>query len=119
MLWLEVLPVVVRARELREERRILMGDGAVKSAAVEASGDSAAGEKEVPKGTEAATSFGVKLALGVAGFSWWMLLMTAAYFHTWFEKFTGLLVAFTGIYVVYFLPRGVPAYRAIVGMPGV
>ena len=95
-----------------------MVDGAIKTAAAEGQVEPIAGEKDAPKGTEAATSFGVKLALGVAGFSWWMLLMTAAYFHTWFEKFTGLLVAFIGIYVVYFLPRGVPAYRAIIGMPG-
>ena len=50
---------------------------------------------------------------------WWMLLMTAAYFHTWFEKFTGLLVALGALWVVYFLPRGLPAMRAAVGMPGV
>lgn len=119
MLWLEVLPVVVREPELREARTILMPDGAVKAVVVEARTEPVADGKDAPKGTEAATSFGVRLALGVVGLSWWMLLMTAAYFHTWFEKFTGLLVAFTGIYVVYFLPRGIPAYRAVVGMPGV
>jgi hypothetical protein len=48
-----------------------------------------------------------------------MLLMTAAFFHTWVEKFTGLMVAFAGLWVVYFLPRGVPAVRAVLGMPGV
>ena len=119
MLWLEVLPVVLRVPDLREARKILMSDGAVKTAAVESQVGPDVDKQDVPKGTEVATSFGVKLALGVSGFSWWMLLMTAAYFHTWFEKFTGLLVAFVAIYVIYFLPRGVPAYRAIVGMPGV
>ncbi|KAI9708005.1 MAG: hypothetical protein M1820_004424 [Bogoriella megaspora] len=119
MLWLEVLPAVLKEPALREKRPIMMADGVVKSAAAETEVEPASGEKDAPRGTEAATSFGVKLALGVAGFSWWMLLMTAAFFHTWFEKFTGLLVAFTGIYMVYFLPRALPAYRAIVGLPGV
>jgi len=45
--------------------------------------------------------------------------MTAAYFHTWFEKFTGLIVALSGIFVVYFLPRILPTVRSITGMPGV
>lgn len=30
--------------------------------------------------------WGWGVVLGVVGMSWWMLLMTAAYFHTWFEK---------------------------------
>ncbi|TKX27585.1 putative FIT family protein scs3 [Elsinoe australis] len=61
---------------------------------------------------------GTKIALGIAGLKAWMLLMTAAYFHTWFEKFTGLLVAMTALWIVYFLPRGVPAVRQILGAPG-
>ncbi|KAI9659073.1 MAG: hypothetical protein M1821_002033 [Bathelium mastoideum] len=122
MLWLEVLPVVLRwAPGLREGRVVVKTDGTVVTVAAHSREEARTGlnGQDAPKGTEAATSFGVKLALGVAGFSWWMLLMTAAYFHTWFEKFTGLLVAFTGIYLVYFLPRAVPVYRAIIGMPGV
>jgi hypothetical protein len=51
--------------------------------------------------------------------NWWMLLMTAAYFHTWFEKFTGLFVASTALYAIYFLPRAVPLVRQAIGMPGV
>lgn len=35
------------------------------------------------------------------------------------HQFTGLLVAFIGIFVVYFLPRIVPAFRTVVGMPGI
>lgn len=62
---------------------------------------------------------GVGGAVIVAGLSWWMLLMTAAYFHTWVEKFAGLLVAFIGVVVVYFLPRATPALRDLIGMPGV
>jgi len=114
MLWLEILPAVLVAGGLREDRRIVMADGAVKSAAVETK-DRKDGNMEVPK----ELGLGVKVALGVAGLSWWMLLMTAAYFHTWFEKFTGLVVAFVALYFVYFLPRAIPAIRQVVGMPGV
>lgn len=113
MLWLELLPAVLRMEGLREARRVLMPDGLVRSAAVES--DERAGNMEVPK----ELGLGVKAALGVAGLSWWMLLMTAAYFHTWFEKLTGLLVAFGALYVIYFLPRAIPAMRRILGMPGV
>ena len=115
LLWFEILPALTRAEGLRDGRRIMLRDGKVASVAVEA-------EREVhgTKGTqEQVTKAGVKVALGVAALMWWMLLMTAAFFHTWFEKFTGLLVAFSALWVVYFLPRGVPALRVILGMPGV
>ena len=114
MLWLEILPAVLVASGLREDRRIRMPDGAVKSAAVETE-DGRSDGVEVPR----ELGVGVKAAVGVAGLSWWMLLMTASYFHTWFEKFTGLVVAFTALYTVYFLPRAIPALRQVVGMPGV
>lgn len=58
-------------------------------------------------------------ALGVAGLSWWMLLMTAAFFHEWVEKVSACLLAFAGLWAVYFLPRALPAFRSVVGMPGV
>lgn len=128
----EVLHVVLRSARTKEERTILMSDGAVKSAEVEA---------QIPSGDTLGSSgqwdLGVKVVLGVAGLSLWMLLMTAAYFHTWFEKvltlflpsrmtitnsneqLTGLLVAFSGIFVVYFLPRAVPAWRSVIGLPGI
>lgn len=92
-----------------------MADGAVKSAAVETRDSE--GNMPVPDVKD--LGLGVKVALGVAGMSWWMLLMTAAYFHTWFEKFTGLVVAFLAVYGVYFAPRGLPALRQLVGTPGV
>ncbi|KAI9806236.1 MAG: hypothetical protein M1825_006351 [Sarcosagium campestre] len=60
---------------------------------------------------------GLKVVLGVTALSWWMLLMTAAYFHTWLEKLTGLVVALVGVFVVYYLPRGVPSLRAVIGAP--
>lgn len=114
MLWLELLPAVLKMEGLREARRILTTDGLIRSASVE---DESGSERT--KQTSETLGFGIKAALFVAGLSWWMLLMTAAYFHTWFEKFTGLLVAFSTLYVVYFLPRAAPALRQVVGLPGV
>ncbi|MCJ1351488.1 MAG: hypothetical protein MMC33_001472 [Icmadophila ericetorum] len=109
-LWLEILPVL---RIFREERFIRSQNGEVKSV-----------ETEIPamssnKEEERESANGISVSLAVGGLSWWMLLMTAAYFHTWFEKFTGLLVAFTGIALVYFLPREIPAIREYLGVPGV
>jgi len=115
MLWLEFLPAVLRMEGLREARRILTDGGLVRSAAVETQDEPRGENMAVPEHV----GIGVRASLFVAGLSWWMLLMTAAYFHTWFEKFTGLLVAFTAIYAVYFLPRAVPAVRKVIGMPGV
>lgn len=117
MLWMELLPVVVRWTGLREARRIVK-DGLVRSASAETAATDGQGSKgniEVPK----RLGVGVKVALAVAAMNWWMLLMTAAYFHTWFEKFTGLVVAATALYAIYFLPRAVPLIRQSIGMPGV
>lgn len=107
----ETVHVLRRAAMGNEERTITMSDGAVKSAEVEA---------EVTSGqvANAPWTLSVKIALSVAGMSVFMLAMTAIYFHTWFEKLSGLLVAFLGIFVVYFLPRGVQPLRAVVGLPG-
>jgi hypothetical protein len=113
MLWLELLPAVLRMEGLRERRRIRTADGLVRNVALEIEREATAMGIREEKG------LGIKVALTVAGLSWWMLLMTAAYFHTWFEKVTGLLVAFGAIYAVYFLPRGVPAIRPLFGLPGV
>ncbi|KAI1184007.1 inositol phospholipid synthesis and fat-storage-inducing TM-domain-containing protein [Nemania serpens] len=111
----EVAWVVIRAglniTGHRDDRAVVMGDGAVKGAGVESERAAAAHERD--------PGVGGKFALGVVGVSLWMLLMTAVYFHTWFEKLTGLLVATMGLYVVYVLPRWTPAWRAIVGLPGV
>ncbi|KAJ3576852.1 hypothetical protein NPX13_g3569 [Xylaria arbuscula] len=88
-----------------------MGDGAFKGARVEAEHSVESHERHL--------GVGGKFALGVVGLSLWMLLMTATYFHTWFEKLTGLLVASMAVYTVYILPRWVPAVRAFVGLPGI
>lgn len=110
LLWFETLPALTRVEGLRDGRRIKLEDGKVASVGVEKDPE---GEKYEP------TRRGVPVPITIAAFMWWMLLMTAAFFHTWFEKFTGLLVAFAGLWTVYFLPRGVPQVRAVLGMPGV
>lgn len=70
---------------LRDDRSVLMHDGAVKSAAVEAERLTAVAEHRVLSAWEA-LGLGGKVAGSVVVLSWWMLLMTAIYFHTWFEK---------------------------------
>ncbi|GAM90222.1 hypothetical protein ANO11243_082640 [Dothideomycetidae sp. 11243] len=62
-------------------------------------------------------SLGVRAALAVSALSGWMLLMTAAYFHTWAEKFTGLAVALSALWTIYVLPRRVEALRGVIGTP--
>ncbi|KAL4937222.1 hypothetical protein BDV06DRAFT_216046 [Aspergillus oleicola] len=61
----------------------------------------------------------LRFVSGIVGLGWWMLLMTAIWFHTWLEKANGLLIALAAIYTIYFLPRRVPAWRDVVGSPGV
>ncbi|KAI0118702.1 inositol phospholipid synthesis and fat-storage-inducing TM-domain-containing protein [Nemania sp. FL0031] len=111
----EVVWVVVRAglkiTGTGDDRAVVMADGAVKGAGVESGRTAAPHERHL--------GLGGRFALGVVGLSLWMLLMTAVYFHTWFEKLTGLLVASVGVYAVYILPRWVPALRGIVGLPGI
>ena len=64
----------------REERSVVMGDGAVKGAQVEIKD---AGTDMTP---DRGLGYGGKFAVAVMGLNLWMLLMTAIYFHTWFEK---------------------------------
>lgn len=65
-----------------EERAVVMADGAVKGAGVESAGGFGEGRES------GGDKFGLggKVVLGVVGLNLWMLLMTAIYFHTWFEK---------------------------------
>lgn len=73
--------------ELRDERSIIMHDGAVKSATVEGERDhSEGGEAARPRSGWEALALGGKLAGGVFVLSLWMILMTAIFFHTWIEK---------------------------------
>ncbi|OIW33106.1 hypothetical protein CONLIGDRAFT_628037 [Coniochaeta ligniaria NRRL 30616] len=79
----EVGWVVLRRRGRREleERSVVMGDGAVKGAGVEADVDGARVGNVVD-----ALGLGGRVVIGVVVLSLWMVLMTAIYFHTWFEK---------------------------------
>jgi hypothetical protein len=83
----EVLYVLLRSANVKEERTVIMNDGAVKSAEIETQ----AGEVTAPRAS-GKLDLGVKIVLGVAGLCLWMLLMTAAYFHTWFEKVCTVIV---------------------------
>lgn len=124
-------PVLRWSGRLREERCVVMPDGALKSAGVEAAAPAGQGEGRLALGP------GGKAALAVMALNLWMLLMTAIYFHTWFEKvstglsvhstafeltilqLTGLVTAMVGVYAVYVVPRFVPALRGVVGLPGI
>ncbi|PKX94686.1 putative inositol phospholipid biosynthesis protein Scs3 [Aspergillus novofumigatus IBT 16806] len=64
-------------------------------------------------------TWSLRLVGAVVGLGWWMLFMTSIWFHTWLEKWSGLLIALGTVYVVYVLPLNVPAWRDIVGIPGV
>jgi Inositol phospholipid synthesis and fat-storage-inducing TM len=55
------------------------------------------------------------LVWGVIVLDVWMLLMTAIWFHTIFEKLSGLVLASASVWAVYFLPRFLPAWRGVVG----
>lgn len=118
---------------LAEERCVVMPDGAIKSASVES--ETGAGEGA----GEPVFNISGKTAIGVMSLNLWMLLMTAIYFHTWFEKvglviscwcmyydmltllsqLTGLLTAIIGVYAIYYVPRFVPALRGVIGLPGI
>ena len=76
----EVIHVALRSPATRDERTIFMHDGAIKSADVETQPSSGV-VIEGPRWT-----LGAKVVFGVVALSLYMLLMTAAYFHTWFEK---------------------------------
>jgi hypothetical protein len=118
MLWMEVLPVVFRVAGLREERRVVQRDSKVGYAGALHGTEKREGEDISAAVISHKAGLGVKVVIGVCALSWWMLLMTAAYFHTWTEKLSGLVVAFFGLWMVYFVPRGVPALRSVFGMPG-
>ncbi|KAF4580832.1 phosphatidylcholine-hydrolyzing phospholipase C [Ophiocordyceps camponoti-floridani] len=103
---------LLRAAHLRaEERCVVMADGAIKGAGVESDGEQAS--------TEQGLGPAAKTTMVVVGMKLWMLLMTAIYFHTWFEKFSGLMTALVGGYGLYIVPRFVPGLRAVVGLPGI
>lgn len=77
----EALHAMRLAANKPEERTILTSDGTVKGA----DEDIAVGPV-LPSESNGNSGLGVKFLLGIAALSVWMLLMTAIYFHTWFEK---------------------------------
>jgi hypothetical protein len=52
----------------------------------------------------------------VVGLDFWMLMMTAIWFHTWLEKLSGLMLAGATLYSVYFLGEFVEGWRGVVGL---
>jgi Flp pilus assembly protein TadB len=64
-------------------------------------------------------TWSIRLVWGVVTLGWWMLFMTAIWFHTWLEKWSGLTIALSTIYVMYILPRRLAPWRDIIGLPGV
>jgi protein-S-isoprenylcysteine O-methyltransferase Ste14 len=118
---MEVLPTILKAQGLHEERRVRVGSGKVVKTRSIVDGivrDERMEDAPRTQQEDEYTKLGVKAIVGIVALMWWMLLMTAAFFHTWFEKFTGFVVAFVGVVLIYFLPRGIPQLRAVVGMPG-
>lgn len=92
----EVFWVLVRAGGVagrRDDRTVVLDDGAVKGAGVEAGRGT---HDEKPPSNR--LSLGAKFALGVVAACLWMLLMTAIYFHTWFEKVSHLYSSPTGTF---------------------
>jgi hypothetical protein len=71
-------------------------------------------DKEVGEGAP----YHTYIATTIVALCFFMLMMTGIWFHTFFEKLSGLLISLGAIYGVYFLPRGVPALRQFLELPG-
>jgi hypothetical protein len=82
-LFQEVLHVTLKSVSRPESRVVSLSDGVVTSAEIEAK---LSADLDLAARKEGQWTLGAKSALGVALLSVYMLLMTAAYFHTWFEK---------------------------------
>lgn len=54
-----------------------------------------------------------KLSMAFLAVYWWMLLMTGIYFHSFIERFTGMLWGYIGVVFIYALANGlcVPALQ--------
>ncbi|KAJ5514723.1 Fat storage-inducing transmembrane protein, partial [Penicillium fimorum] len=66
-----------------------------------------------------ARTWSLRLVWGVVGLGWWMLFMTAIWFHTWLEKWSGLFIALSAVYAIYILPRRIAPLKDVIGLPGV
>ena len=81
-LWMEVLPVRLRCQGVDDERYVSDGLDFARAKRAEIESQMLYGLQ--PNDPPAPVAFRVILSL--AGLWWWMLLMTAIYFHSWFEK---------------------------------
>ncbi|KAL2847222.1 inositol phospholipid synthesis and fat-storage-inducing TM-domain-containing protein [Aspergillus pseudoustus] len=100
---------------------LAQGEGDGETPVVVANGgvDGKESETGTVSGSGEARKWALRFVGVVIGLSWWMLLMTAIWFHTWLEKTNGLLISLAAIYTIYILPRRVIPLRNIVGLPGV
>jgi hypothetical protein len=77
-------------------------------------------ERKAMGGWETETDAKIRLwstrfAWAVISLDFWMILMTAIWFHTWLEKLSGLVLATSCIWGIYYLPELVPSWGNIVG----
>lgn len=81
-LWMEVIWVALQAAGAPEERVVASAtEGSeIKNARSETQ------SVDLRQQGQGDLQPGFSIAAVIFGLSWWMLLMTAAYFHTWFEK---------------------------------
>lgn len=79
-LGMEILPVLMGKKGLRDERVVSRRNGEVARVETEVLDTGLEGEEGIMEQVAA------WMPVVVGSLSWWMLLMTAAYFHTWFEK---------------------------------
>jgi Inositol phospholipid synthesis and fat-storage-inducing TM len=84
-------------------------------AAEDARGEKTSEEQEETEAVVKARLWAHYLVWTVIVLDGWMLLMTAIWFHTLFEKLSGLTLAALSVWAVYFLPRFWPAWRGVVG----
>ncbi|KAK9451663.1 inositol phospholipid synthesis and fat-storage-inducing TM-domain-containing protein [Limtongia smithiae] len=66
-----------------------------------------------------ARQINTKIVLGLLALWWWMLLMTATYFHTFAEKVTGWAFGLVAWAFVYGFGPHVRTLRAVMSVPGV
>ncbi|OKL60632.1 hypothetical protein UA08_04161 [Talaromyces atroroseus] len=73
---------------------------------------------EIPSNSNLVLIYASRFVWTIIGLSWWMLFMTAIWFHTWVEKLSGLLISLAVVYITYILPRSLPSWADMIGIPG-
>ena len=84
-LWMEVLHLALRSQGLEDQRTISSGLMALNVRSAQTDRRRPSDDDPSFVGNDTLT-WGVRIATVVAILSWWMVLMTAVYFHTWIEK---------------------------------